>query len=184
MTNIRSQNEIILSLLDFLRVAQPTLDTKAGTVSRDLIIDAPAAQLSRVYDELNRYSSLQSLRLAIGSDLDNLAQNYGARRNSGNKSTGSALLTFNILNSDIGIPQGSIITAKNGATFVTTNSLTITTTLITSYQAKVAQFKSDLDFVGITDQYAVEVLTIATASGTQGNISKYFFEFYNYSWYQ
>lgn len=173
MTNIRSQNEIILSLLDFLRVAQPSLDTKAGTVSRDLIIDAPASQLSRLYDELSRIQSLQSLRLAIGSDLDNLAQNYGAKRNKGSISTGSAVLTFNILNSDIGIPKGGIITAKNGATFTAVNSVTVSTTLITTYQAIAAKYKSDLDFVGITDTYAVEILIQATASGIQGNISKY-----------
>src|SRR5688572_28287292 len=100
MTRIRSTNELILSSIDFFRVAQPLMDTKPGTVARDLVIDGPSAQLSRLYDELNRVSALQSLRLAIGADLDRLAQNYGAVRKRGSKSTGPALLTFKTLDAD------------------------------------------------------------------------------------
>jgi hypothetical protein len=173
MVRIRSQNEIILSLIDYFRVTQPLLDTKPGTISRDLIIDGPSSQLSRLYDQLNQLSSLQSLSLAIGSDLDNLSQNYGAVRQLGSKSTGPALLTFSDLSTDIPISQGSIITAKNGATFIIMNSLVISAVAVTTYQAVAAQYQSDLSFVGITDPYAVQVLVQATAAGIQGNISKY-----------
>ena len=117
MVRIRSSNELILSYLDFLRVAQPLLDTKPGTVSRDIMIDAPAVQLARLYEEIAGISNLQSLRFSIGADLDRLAQNFGAVRQRGAKSTGPVLFTFNAVLADIAINQGDTVVAKNGVTF-------------------------------------------------------------------
>lgn len=173
MARIRSNQEIISSLLDFYRIAQPSLDTKPGTVSRDLLVEGISAQLARLYDELNRVSTLQSLRLALGIDLDRLGDNFGIKRNRGSTSTGPALLTFNSLDTDISVNKGDIITARNGATFTVVNSTVISAVLSSQYKATAARFRSDLDFVGITDQFAIEVLTQATATGVQGNISKY-----------
>lgn len=173
MTTIRNFNEIVFGLLDWFKNAQPNLDTKPGTVSRDLFIEGPAAQIARLYEELNKISNLQSLRLAVGSDLDKLAQNFGAVRQRGAKATGPALLTFNSLDADIPINKGETINARNGATFIVTNSLVVSQALVSKYQAVASRYRADLDFVGITDRYAVEVLTEATAAGTQGNISKY-----------
>ena len=170
---IRTQNEIVLSLLEFLRSAQPNLDTKPGTVSRDLVIDGPSIQLSRLYEELARVSSKQSLRLAIGIDLDRLGSNFGATRQRGTKASGPALLTFASLEADIPINQGSIVTARNGASFVVSTGTVVNPVFANSYRAIAAQNRADLDFVGITDQYAVSVLVEATAAGVQGNISKY-----------
>lgn len=173
MARVRNQNEIISSLLDFFRVAQPTLDTKPGSTSRDLLVEGISAQLARLYDELNRVSTLQSLRLALGIDLDRLGDNFGIKRNRGSTSTGPAVLTFNILDTDISITKGDIITARNGATFSVVNSTVVSLVLANQYKATAARFRSDLDFVGITDQFAIEVLVQATATGIQGNISKY-----------
>lgn len=173
MARIRHQYEIISSLLDFYRVAQPSLDTKPGSVSRDLLIEGISAQLARLYDELNRVSTLQSLRLALGIDLDRLGDNFGIKRNRGSSSTGPALLTFNTLDTDISISKGDIILARNGATFSVINSTVVSAVLSNQYKATAARFRSDLDFVGITDQFAIEILVQATATGVQGNISKY-----------
>src|SRR5271155_3915604 len=98
MVSIRSVNEIISNLLDFFRLAQPTLDTKPGTVARDLFIEGPSSSLALLYDELQGVSNKQSLRLSIGSDLDKLAKNYGLVRKQSTSSTGVALLTFSSLN--------------------------------------------------------------------------------------
>lgn len=173
MAKIRSQNEIISSLLDFFRIAQPALDTKPGSVTRDLLVEGISAQIARLYDEVNRVSTLQSLRLALGIDLDRLGDNFGIKRNRGSTATGPALLTFTSLDTDISITKGDIITARNGATFSVINSTVVTTVLSSQYKATAARFRSDLDFVGITDQFAIEVLTQATATGVQGNVSKY-----------
>lgn len=173
MARIRHQHEIISSLLDFYRIAQPSLDTKPGSVSRDLLVEGISAQLARLYDEVNRVSTLQSLRLALGIDLDRLGDNFGIKRNRGSNSTGPALLTFNVLDTDISVSKGDIIVARNGATFSVVNSTVISAVLSNQYKATAARFRSDLDFVGITDQFAIEVLAQATATGVQGNISKY-----------
>lgn len=173
MARTRSQNEIILSILEFLRTAQPNLDTKPGTVSRDIAVDNIAAQVARLYQELERISTLQSLRLALGADLDKLAANYGATRKLGTKSSGIALLTFNSLDADVPISRGSTVTARNGATFVVNSGLVVSPVFSNTYRATASQFRSELDTVGITDEYAVQVLVEATTSGIQGNISKY-----------
>src|SRR5271157_121914 len=101
MVTIRSVNEIILSLIDFFQLAQPDLDTKPGTVARDLFVDAPASTLSLLYDELSGVSDKQSLRLVVGSDLDKLAQNFGVIRKQATPSSGIALLTFTSINAPI-----------------------------------------------------------------------------------
>lgn len=173
MVRIRSSNELILSLLDYFRTAQPLLDTKAGTVTRDIIIDAPATQIARLYEEVAGISNLQSLRLTNGADLDKVSQNFGAVRQRGAKSTGPVLLTFSSLNIDIPINKGDTIVAKNGATFLALNSSTISTVFESTFRATAAKFRSDLDFVGITDEFASEILVEAASPGRGGNISKY-----------
>lgn len=173
MARIRSQNEIILSLLDFFRTAQPNLDTKPGTVSRDLLVDAPAAQLSRLYQELQRISSLQSLRLALGSDLDKLAGNYGLTRKTGTKASGPALFTFSSIETDIAINRGDTVTARNGATFIVQVGVVVSPVFANTYRATASQYRSELDLANIKDQFAIEILVESAISGIQGNISKF-----------
>jgi len=173
MAQIRSQNEIVLSLLDFFRAAQPDLDTKPGQVSRDVLVDGVAIQLARLYEELQRNAALSSLRLALGSDLDRLASNYGAVRKRGTKSAGPALFTFEEIVADIGINSGNIVTARNGATFIVSTNAVVSPVFVNSYRALATRYRADLDLVGITDEFAIEVQVEGTATGVQGNVSKY-----------
>lgn len=173
MVRIRTSTEIVLSLLEFYRTAQPLLDTKPGSSARDVVIDGPSTQLARLYEELRDVSSLQSLRLSLGSDLDNISLNFGAVRQSGTKATGPALLTFNFLEADFAINKGDIITSKNGISFTVLNSTLISVVRDSYYKSIATRYLSDLDFVGITDIYAVEVLVEASSPGIEGNISKY-----------
>ena len=142
---LKTYNDLVFGLLQFFRTAQPNLDTKPGTVARDLIIEGPSAQTSRLYDELNKNSNLQSFRLSLGSDLDKLAQNFGAIRKPGAKATVPALLTFDSLEADIAVNKGDQIQAKNGSVFLITNSAVISPALATSYQATAARYRADLD---------------------------------------
>src|SRR5271169_3484154 len=114
MVTIRSVNEIISNLQDFFRLAQPTLDTKPGTVARDLFIEGPSSQLSLLYDELQGVSNKQSLRLSIGTDLDKLGKNFGLIRKQSTPSTGVALFTFSSLNSTINVNNGASIFTSGG----------------------------------------------------------------------
>src|SRR5690606_6981821 len=111
--------------------------------------------------------------LSLGSELDAIASNYGAARRQGSKSTGTALLTFSEIESDIPISKGSILTASNGASFVVTSSLTVSVINKNTYRATAQKYRSDLNFVNIDDEYAVSVSVEATTIGNGGNISRY-----------
>ncbi len=173
MVVIRSVNEIILSLIDFFRIAQPDLDTKPGTVARDLTIDAPSNQLALLYDEISKVSTQQSFRLVIGSDLDKLAKNFGVSRKSATPASGIALLTFSSIPATININKGDLISANNGYSFAVVNGVSINPALINFYRSTATKFRNDLDFVGISDEFAVEVTIQSTTPGIAGNITKY-----------
>ena len=67
MARFKSFNEIVLAVLDRLRLSQPQLDTKPGTVSRDLFVDPPAWELSDLYEQMRGVAATQSLaNLTIG----------------------------------------------------------------------------------------------------------------------
>lgn len=173
MVTIRNANDIILSLLDFFRLAQPDADTKPGTVIRDLFIDAPSSQISILYDELSGISDKQSFRLVTGSDLDKLAKNFGLTRKQSTPSTGVALMTFSSIPATININQGDLVTATNGLTFSVTVGVSVTPNATNFYRSVATKFSNQLAFVGITDQYAVEVTVTASSPGSQGNIGPY-----------
>jgi len=173
MVQLRTANDIVLSILDFYRTVIPELDLKPGQVARDILVDGQAVQIARLYEELLRVEGAQSLLLSLGSELDAIASNYGAARRQGSKSTGTALLTFSEIESDIPISKGSILTASNGASFVVTSSLTVSVINKNTYRATAQKYRSDLNFVNIDDEYAVSVSVEATTIGNGGNISRY-----------
>lgn len=173
MVTIRSVNEIILNLIDFFKIAQPNLDTKPGTVARDLAIDGPANQLALLYDEVSKVSTQQSLRLVLGSDLDKLAKNFGLTRKGSTFSTGVGLLTFSSIPSTININKGGLITAGNGFSFAVVNGLSVVPSQLNFYKSIATKYQNDLAFVGITDQYAVQVSLQSTTAGSSGDIPKY-----------
>lgn len=173
MVNVRSQNDIILALLDYFKTTLPDLDTKPGSVARNIAIDAPASQIALLYDELANISNLQSLRLVAGSDLDKLAANLGATRKVATASSGTALFTFASLPANVGINPGDIVTAQDGTTFAVTAGLTVDASQANSYRALATKFQNDLNFLNITDQFAVEVSVQATSTGANTNIAKY-----------
>lgn len=159
--------------MDFFKLAQPDLDTKPGTVARDLFVDAPASQLSLLYDELSSVSDQQSLRLVVGSDLDKLARNFGVVRKGSTPSTGQALLTFASINATININRGDVVTANNGFSFAVTAGVSVIPSAINLYRSVATKFRDQLDFAGISDTLAVQVTVQATSPGTVGNIGPY-----------
>lgn len=173
MVRIRTTNEIILSTIDFYRTSQPNLDTKPGSVARDVIIDGPSAELSRLYEELARIRSAQSLRQSLGTDLDRLAQNFGAIRKRGATAFGTAVFTLNALESDVAINRGDIVTGNNGSTFTVTSSVTMSPVFANTFRATASKLRADLDFAGINDEFAIEVPVESTSIGRLGNVSKF-----------
>jgi len=173
MVNIRNANDIILSLIDFFKLAQPDLDTKPGTVARDLFIDAPSTQLSLLYDQLSNISNKQSLRLVAGIDLDKLGKNFGVQRKQASPSSGIGLFTFASLDAPVSIPKGGIAFSINGFSFSVNAGISVNSNSSNFYRSVASKFRNELDTVGITDQYAVEVTLVATTAGNAGNIGKF-----------
>lgn len=160
-------------MLDFLRIVQPDLDTKPGSLARDLMVDAPAQELAKLYIELRNIANLQAIATATGTDLDKLARNFGLIRGSGAKASGVATLTTNNLDADIVIPANSTITARNGFTFRTQVSTSFLASSASVYRANAIRLRTDLELAGITDEFALEVAVEAVNPGASGNISKY-----------
>jgi len=173
MAIILSTSQITERYLDFYRVAQPNLDTKPGTVARDLLIDSVAIRIAEAYNEILRVSSSQSITKSVGTDLDNLGSNYNVTRASAGTASGTALLTFNSIGSDITVASGALLYARNGVSFRVVSGVVISAANEAQYRALATTYRDDLDFVGITDNYAIEVVAEAVTTGTQGNISKY-----------
>jgi len=173
MVTIRSSNEIILSLIDYFRLNQPNLDTKPGAVARDLAIDAPANQIALLYDELSKVSTQQSLRLVVGSDLDKLARNFGLSRKTATPSAGIAILTFSSIVGVTNVNKGDVVIANNGVSFAVLTGIAVNPAQTNFYRSIATKYSANFAFVGITDQYAVEVSVQATTSGTIGNIGQY-----------
>lgn len=173
MVAIRSSNEIILNLLDYFKLTQPNLDTKPGTVARDLFIDAPATQISLLYDELASVSNKQSLRVVAGLDLDRLAKNFGVVRQQANKANGVALLTFSSINAPVSVNTGSTIYSTNGLSFSVVNGIALAPNASNYYKSIASKYRDQLDLIGITDTFAVEVTVQASSPGINGNIGKY-----------
>lgn len=173
MAIIRSTDEIILNLIELYKQSLPDMDTKVGTVARDLFIDAPSVEIAKLYDELADISNKQSLRLVGGSDLDKLAKNFGIVRRQASASSGMALLTFNDLSATISVNNNAIVTASNNFTFSITSGASISPNNANFYKSVASKYRQQLDFVGISDIYAIELTAVATAPGSIGNISRY-----------
>lgn len=173
MSAYKSFNEIVSIMIEQLKLVQPNLDTKPGTVSRDLFIDLPADQLEKLYRLVSLVSDKQSPDTAIGTDLDRYASNYGIVRNSGSAATGIAVFTTNSLPTDIPIPSGSIVNAKSGISFRTIGNYFFSVADRGRHAATASRMKRALQQVGISDRYAIEVPIQAVRPGTAGNIGNY-----------
>lgn len=173
MVVFRTFNDLVVDSIESLRISQPNLDTKPGTVARDLFIDLPSQQLAGLYIQLRNISALQSLFSATGTDLNRLASNYGATRRRGTRSTGTAVFTTNNLETDILIPQGSVVTANNGITYQTTINSILSSASANVFRANATRLRADLELASITDPFAVEVPVEALTTGASGNIGRF-----------
>lgn len=173
MVNYKSLNNIILDMIGRLRLSQPNLDIKPGTVARDLMVDNQAAEMSILYDALRQISFLQSVVNLSGVDLINYASNYGIQVQDGTKASGVAVLTFRTIDSDISISSGSVIRTKSGIPFLTISDIFISVSQINSLRATGTRLRNQLATAGISDQFAVEVSVEAQSPGASGNIGSY-----------
>ena len=173
MPTYKSFNELVSNMIEHLKFIQPNLDTKIGTVSRDLFIDLPADQIERLYKLISIVSNKQSPDSAIGSDLDRYAANYSLSRRYGSPSLGVAVFTINSIFSDIPIPSGTLVTSKSGINFKTVGNYFFSSSEKGRHAAVASRIKKSLQIAGISDKYAIEIPIQATRPGISGNVSSY-----------
>ena len=181
MVRFKSFNDVVLSMLERLRLSQPQLDTKPGTVSRDLFVDAQSWEVGQIYELLQEIASLQSLANMSGDDLTNYGFNFGATRRTGTKSSGQAVLTFRSITADITISAGDIVGTRSGLSFSAISTTTVRTSDSNSLRATATRLREELDTAGITDQFALEITVQAQSIGASGNIASYAITSHNIS---
>ena len=173
MALFRSFSEIVNSMIQRLSLVQPNLDTKPGSVSRDLFVDIQADQLEKIYRAISVVSGKQSLASAIGRDLDQLARNFSIVRRGGTPSGGIVVFTTPNLLADISIPSGSIVSSRNGANFNVVGNYVMSSSEKSKYAANANRLRGSLNLAGIDDSYAIEVAVQSSGVGKSGNISNF-----------
>lgn len=173
MVTFKSFNNIVIDMLQQLRLTQPSLDTKPGSVPRDLMIDLQALQISDIYEALRELSKLQSVLNISGQDLVNYASNFGITKQEGTKAVGTIVFTFKSIDEDISIPSGTTVRTRNGLPFITVSTVSITTSQANALRATATRLRQELATAGIDDDYAIEVSVEAQSPGSTGNISAY-----------
>ena len=170
MANFRSFSEIVSTMIQRLNLTQPNLDTKTGTVSRDLFIDLPADQIARLYNALSLISDKQSLATTNGSDLDRLASNFGTSRSVGTAASGTVIVCTNTLVTDISIPTGTNFTARNGFVYRSIGNYVLSSYDRNRLAANANRIRKQLNLAGINATYALEIPVQSSRIGTAGNI--------------
>lgn len=173
MPKTKSFSEIVNSMIERLRISQPNLDTKIGSVSRDLFIDIQADEIQKLYALISAISEKQSFATASGRDLDLIARNFGISRNSGSLSSGLVIFTTSNLVTDISIPEGTEVSTRSGISFRTIGSFVMSPAQKNVYAGNATRVRSVLNRAGINDQYAIEIPVQATTRGTASNVSSF-----------
>lgn len=173
MVRFKSFNEVVLSMLERLRLTQPQLDTKPNSVARDVFVDPPAFEVGEVYEVMRAVARLQSLANLTGNDLTNFGANFGATRKTGTKASGQVVFTFRRIDTNLTIPAGTVVTTRNGLGFATISSTTVRMSDANALRATATRLRDQLDTAGITDQYAIEADVQAQSIGSSGNIATY-----------
>jgi len=167
---IRTLEEIIQSAIDFIAGKRPNIATYVGTVTRDVVIEAPAQEFEKVYEELESTRQLQSLVYAeemTEEQLDDLASNYGMSRLAGRAASGTVVFqirNFSTSSSDVTVPVGTTVSTLASETiqqvsFVTTEEVIFLASEAPSY------------FNPTTGLYERIATIVAEQEGSGGNVA-------------
>ncbi len=168
---IRSLSQIINDAVSFIQSKIPALSLLPGTVARDVVVEAPAQEFSRVWTELDRVERQQLLTDATAytdEELTNLAASVGIQRNFGLAATGVVtfrLTNFNVATGDITIAAGSELTTRSNIT--SNNTISFVTTADRTYIAS----NASTYFNATTGFYELDAPIKAVTTGTVGNVA-------------
>lgn len=167
----RTVTQVINSAVAYIQSVIPGLSLLTGTVARDVVVESPAQEFGRVWIELGRVASMQTMTDPTafqGNELDLLASSFGLTRTPGLASQGTvtfALATFGPTSSNITIPAGTEITTQSSLTNNVVISFTTTAT------ATFVATNSSTYFNPINGDYELNVGVQATAVGSSTNVA-------------
>ena len=163
---VRSINDVISSMITYITGKISSLSTADGTVTKDVVINAPAQEFANVYTEINNVSQLASLSnygFFTTDELNIIASDYGITRLTGTKSSGTIVFRFKAI-TDVNIPFGSRIstsstTSINSIQFLTSTSIIVSSSQLSAY------------FNYLTNFYEVNVPIESVNTGAANNVS-------------
>jgi len=161
---IKSFSEVVESIMAYIQATHPNANLTVGTLQRDVMIDAPASELSELYGEVRIAQEAQSVRDASGTHLDRLLANWAIYRRPGTRATGAVWFQRATAPTvDVVIPAGTRIhttttVSQDAIEFVTTQSVTMLVALAASY------YNTDEEL------YEIEAPIEAAYSGADGNV--------------
>jgi len=167
----KSFEDIIDDIVSYIREVHPDLDTKVGSVTREVFIEPTAYILYQLYDELERVRDAQTISTATGYDLDRIASNFAVVRKEGAAAFGTLVVTFNITPSDkIIIRDGTIVSTFNGIDFRIIGTYTIDGSYLSYYESIANKYRLDFNKYGVVTTQALEVHVEAVNVGSSGNV--------------
>jgi uncharacterized phage protein gp47/JayE len=155
----KSFSNIVQSMINYLKRLHPSVDTKEGTFTRDVIIDPVANEMDNFYAELDVISKGQSPDLASADDLVKLAENLQLERKSAIRATGTVTF-YNRSGASATIPAGTTVSSKPGAEVGAQQFVTLQTVTISNP----GSFNPD------TGQWEAKAPIRAVAGGSQANV--------------
>jgi uncharacterized phage protein gp47/JayE len=166
----RSKDEIIVDLITNILREEERADVMPGQVLRDVSIQAPAAEMENLYNQVDNVSISQSLfnaNIMTTSQLDDLVFNWGLTRRGASKALGQVTFYSSTIPS-------TVVTIKKDTqlgTSIGVNGVEIT-----------FQTRGDVTFDPIsegnfynpnTGQWELSVDVIAVNPGSQGNVGSF-----------
>lgn len=180
MNYIKNQTTIIQESVDYLKEKNSLIDTNIGKVVRDVSVEGPAHQFSKIYyvfDYLSKIQSIDGIKEVLNSveyqagianalgltqqdfdlrlkqDLERLVNNWGITRKSGTKAIGS--IAFK------GTQSKNVIIPKS--------------TIISTASTPAVRYQTIQEYVGLLDEYeqssglyykeiAIESVKVGTSS--------------------
>ena len=161
---IKSFSQIVNSMTAFIRGKRPSLQLGEGSPTRDVVIDAPAQEISRLYTSIDRAEQDQSVRLATIVGLTRAGENYGVVRKSAVKAQGSVRFFSRVAPSnDIFIAAGSVVATQSANNSVSSQFLTTASATMFASRASL-YLNTD------TGYYELELPVEALIAGAQNNV--------------
>lgn len=155
----KSFSNIVQSMINFLKRLHPSVDTKAGTFTRDVVIDPHADALDNFYAELDVISKGQSPDLASADDLVKLAENLQLEQKAAVRAT-DVVTFYNRTGVTATIPAGTLVSSKPGAEVGAQQFVTLQTVIISDP----GSFNAD------SGQWETTAPIRASVGGSQANV--------------